>query len=140
MSGTEQETGESDAAADLPADLARALVAHSRDGLVVLGEDGRLVYASPWADRMLGYELGETRGRDAFELVHPDDQVAALEGFESTASAADSRPLPTLVRLLRKDGSWLQAEIIGTNYLEDDDIRGLLLNVRDVTASMRTDE
>jgi hypothetical protein len=63
----------------------------------------------------------------------------ALEGFESTASATDSRPLPTLVRLLRKDGSWLQAEIIGTNHLDDGDLRGLLLNIRDVSSSMRTD-
>jgi diguanylate cyclase (GGDEF)-like protein/PAS domain S-box-containing protein len=139
MSGTDQDAGEAAAAADLPGDLARALVARSRDGIAVLGEDGRLEYVSPWADRMLGYEPGETRGRDAFELVHPDDQVAALEGFESTAGSADSRPLPTLVRLLRKDGTWMQAEIIGTNYLEEDCIRGLLLNIRDVSASMRTD-
>ncbi len=125
---------------DLSPDLARALVSYSRDGLVVLGGDGILRYASPWADRMLGYEPGETRGRNAFDLVHPDDQVAALEGFESTSSSSDSRPLPTLVRLLRKDGSWLQAEIIGTNYLDDEQVGGLLLNVRDVEQSMRTEE
>ena len=124
---------------DLPDDLARALVAHSRDGLVVLAADGTVRYASPWADRMLGFEPGETAGRDAFELVHPDDQVAALEGFESTSSTSDSRPLPTLVRLQCKDGSWLEAEIIGTNHLDDDDIGGLLLSIRDVTRSMRTD-
>ena len=88
---------------------------------------------------MLGYGRGETVGRDAFELVHPDDQVGALEGFESTASAADSRPLPTLVRLLCKDGSWLQAEIIGSNCMEVGDLDGLLLNIRDVSTSMRTD-
>jgi diguanylate cyclase (GGDEF)-like protein/PAS domain S-box-containing protein len=139
MSGTDQETGGADAATDLPAALARALCAHSRDGLAVLGEDGTLLYVSPWADRMLGYEPGETRGRDAFELVHPDDQISALEGFESTSSTSDSRPLPTLVRLQRKDGSWLQTEIIGSNNLEDEHIRGLLINIRDVSASMRTD-
>jgi diguanylate cyclase (GGDEF)-like protein/PAS domain S-box-containing protein len=140
VTGVQTETGEADAAADLPAGLARALVANSRDGLVVIGEDGTLIYVSPWADRMLGYERGETLGLDGFELVHPDDQVAALEGFESTSSTADSRPLPMLVRLARKDGTWLQAEIIGSNHLEDEHIRGLLLNVRDVSASMRTDE
>jgi diguanylate cyclase (GGDEF)-like protein/PAS domain S-box-containing protein len=128
-----------DGLTDLPGDLARALVAHSRDGLVVLGRDGTVRYASPWADRMLGFEPGDTAGRDAFDLVHPDDQVAALEGFESTSSTSDSRPLPTLVRLRRKDGSWLQAEIIGTNHLEDRDVDGLLLSIRDVTSSMRTD-
>jgi diguanylate cyclase (GGDEF)-like protein/PAS domain S-box-containing protein len=123
----------------LPLDLARALVEHSRDGLVIVDADGTLRFASPWAEHMLDYEPGETVGRNVFELVHPDDQVGALEGFDSTKSSADSRPLPTLVRLLRRDGSWLQAEIIGTNYLDDEHVRGLLLNIRDVEHSMRTE-
>ena len=128
-----------DAVTALPLELARALVAHSRDGLVIVDADGTLRFASPWAERMLDYEPGETVGRNVFELVHPDDQVGALEGFDSTRSSADSRPLPTLVRLLRKGGSWLQAEIIGTNYLDDEHVRGLLLNIRDVEHSMRTE-
>src|ERR1700690_3020070 len=103
----------------LPIGLARALVAYSSDGLVIVDADGTLRFASPWAERMLDYEPGETLGRNVFELVHPDDQVGALEGFESTASSADSRPLPVLVRLLKADGSWLQTEVIGTNYLDD---------------------
>jgi len=130
---------ELDAVTALPVGLARALVAFSSDGLVIVDADGTLRFASPWAERMLDYEPGETLGRNVFELVHPDDQVGALEGFDSTVSSADSRPLPTLVRLLRKDRSWLQAEIIGTNYLDDEHIRGLLLNIRDVERSMRTE-
>src|SRR5262249_57720168 len=63
------DTSHVDGVTDLPGDLARALVAHSRDGLVVLNADGTVRYASPWADTMLGYGLGETVGRDAFELV-----------------------------------------------------------------------
>lgn len=124
----------------IPSGLARALVWHSSDGLVIVNADGTLRFASPAADHMLGYALGETFGWNVFELVHPDDQVGALEGFDSTMSSTDSRPLPTLVRLLRKDGSWMQSEIIGTNYLDDEDIRGLLLNIRDVERSMRTEQ
>jgi diguanylate cyclase (GGDEF)-like protein/PAS domain S-box-containing protein len=124
---------------DIPSGLARALVAYSSDGLVVVDPDGTLRFASPAAEGMLGYAPGATFGRNVFDLVHPDDQVGALEGFESTMSSVDSRPLPTLVRLRKADGSWLQTEIIGTNYLEDEDVRGLILNVRDVERSMRTE-
>ena len=124
---------------DISPGLARALVAYSSDGLVVVDPDGTLRFASPAAERMLGYGPGETFGRNVFDLVHPDDQVSALEGFESTMSSADSRPLPTLVRLRKADGSWLQTEIIGTNYLDDEDVRGLMINVRDVERSMRTE-
>jgi diguanylate cyclase (GGDEF)-like protein/PAS domain S-box-containing protein len=123
-----------------PSDLARAIVSHSSDGLVVLEADGTLRYSSPAADSMLGYAPGATVGRNAFDLVHPDDQVGALEGFESTMGSSDSRPLPLLLRLRRADGGWLQTEIIATNHLEDESVRGLLLNIRDVERSMRTEE
>jgi diguanylate cyclase (GGDEF)-like protein/PAS domain S-box-containing protein len=123
----------------VPAELAEAIVCLSSDGLVVVNADGTLRFASPAADSMLGYAPGATVGCNVFDLVHPDDQVGALEGFESTMGSADSRPLPLLVRLRRADGSWLQAEIIGTNHLEDEAVCGLLLNIRDVEHSMRTE-
>ena len=100
--------------------LAQSLVRNSSDGLVVIDRQGRISYASPAAEAMLGYAPGSARGLDAFELVHPEDQVNALEGFESTLSAKDSRPLPVLVRLRRADGAWHQTEVIGTNRLDDD--------------------
>jgi diguanylate cyclase (GGDEF)-like protein/PAS domain S-box-containing protein len=125
---------------DISATLARALVTYSSDGLVVVNADGTIRFASPAAERMLGYELGATFGRNVFDMVHPDDQVSALEGFESTKTSANSRPLPTLIRLRRADDKWLQTEIIGTNYLDDDEVHGLLINVRDVARSMRTEE
>jgi diguanylate cyclase (GGDEF)-like protein/PAS domain S-box-containing protein len=121
-------------------DLARAIVSHSNDGLVVVEADGTLRYSSPAADTMLGYPPGTTVGNNAFDLVHPDDQVGALEGFASTMGSSDSRPIPLLVRLRRSDGGWQQTEIIATNHLEDETVRGLLLNIRDVERSMRTEE
>jgi diguanylate cyclase (GGDEF)-like protein/PAS domain S-box-containing protein len=125
--------------AEPASDLTRALVAHSSDGLVVVDAQGIVRFASDGADRMLGYACGAVLGTTAFDLVHPDDQVSALEGFESTLCSADSRRLPALMRLKCADGSWLQTEVIGTNHFNDPHIRGMLLNIRDVAASMRTD-
>ncbi|MDQ1510497.1 MAG: hypothetical protein QOG50_2341 [Actinomycetota bacterium] len=120
--------------------MARAIVSLSSDGLVVVNSEGTLRFASPAAESMLGYGAGDLVGLNAFDLVHPDDQVGALEGFESTMGSSDSRALPLLVRLRRADGSWVQSEIIATNHLEDEHVRGLLLNIRDVARSMRTEE
>jgi diguanylate cyclase (GGDEF)-like protein/PAS domain S-box-containing protein len=125
---------------ELPVELAREIVSRSSDGLVVVEGDGTLRFASPAADSMLGYAPGETVGCNVFDLVHPDDQMGALEGFESTMGSSDSRPLPLLVRLRCANGSWRQTEIIGTNHLETEHVRGLLLNIRDVERSMRTEE
>jgi diguanylate cyclase (GGDEF)-like protein/PAS domain S-box-containing protein len=117
-----------------------ALARTSPDLIAVIDDVGRLKYSSPAATAMLGYGADELVGTSTFELVHPVDQIGALEGFASTMSTPDSRPDPLLIRLRHADGTWLQTEIIGTNHLHDPDIAGLMLTIRDVSGSMRTDD
>src|SRR5262249_40018986 len=62
------------------------------------------------------------------------------EGFVSTSASADSRPTPLLMRLQHADGRWIQTEVIATNHLDDPTINGLLLTIRDVSESMRTED
>src|SRR5262249_34100242 len=88
-----------------------ALARTSPDLIAVIDDVGRLKYASAAATAMLGYGVDELIGTSTFELVHPVDQIGALEGFASTMSTADSRPDPLLIRLRHADGSWLQTEI-----------------------------
>jgi diguanylate cyclase (GGDEF)-like protein/PAS domain S-box-containing protein len=121
------------------ANIFKALIEHVEDLVVVVDRGGRIAYASPAAERMLGYGSREVLGLNAFELVHPDDQLSALEGFESTLSTPDSRATPLLLRLRRCDSSWLDTEVIATNHVANPSIGGLLLTIRDVSASMRTD-
>lgn len=117
-----------------------ALVRVSPDLFAIVDDRGLLSYASVAAESMLGYGTGELIGSSVFELVHPVDQVGALEGFASTLSSTDSRALPLLVRLLHANGTWLETEVIGTNHLEDPELAGMVLNIRDVSGSMRTEE
>ena len=120
--------------------LAAAVMRAMSDVVAIVDGGGRLRYISDGAARMLGHRTGELEGADAFDLVHPDDHAGALDGFESTLSSADSRPTPLLLRLRQADGSWRACEVIATNHLDDEDIRGLLLCIRDVSASMRTEQ
>lgn len=119
--------------------LASAILARASDVVAVVGPDGNLTYVSPSARTMLGYGEASLLGTSAFDLVHPSDQVGAFEGFESTSSADDSRPSPLLLRLRNADGTWRETEVIATNHLDDPQIAGLLLSIRDVSQSMRTD-
>lgn len=119
--------------------FAAALLARASDVVAVVGPDGNLTYVSPAARTMLGYGPAALIGTSAFDLVHPSDQVGALEGFDSTSSAADSRPTPLLLRLRNADGTWRETEVIATNHLDDPAIGGLLLSIRDVSQSMRTE-
>jgi len=120
--------------------IVHALVKVSPDLIAVIDASGALKYASPAAEAMLGYGGTEIIGKSAFDLVHPVDQIGALEGFASTLSSSDSLALPLLVRLQHADCTWLATEIIGTNHLDDPEIEGMVLNIRDVSESMRTEE
>jgi diguanylate cyclase (GGDEF)-like protein/PAS domain S-box-containing protein len=132
--------GKDRARAPDPDGLLAALVRVSPDLIAVIDPSGALKYASPASEAMLGYGAGKLLGTSAFDLVHPIDQVGALEGFASTLSSSDSRAVPLLVRLRHASGSWLATEIIGTNHLADPEIAGMVLSIRDVSASMRTED
>src|SRR5262245_13142332 len=51
-----------------------ALMEHSSDLIAILNVDGTIRYASPSHERVLGYSPAELIGRNAFDLMHPDDR------------------------------------------------------------------
>src|SRR5690348_3956631 len=105
--------------------LAEALLARIRDAVAIVDARGVLTYASPAAEALLGARSGELVGETAFDLVHPDDQLDAFEGFTSTSASADSRPTPLLLRLRHANDGWVDTEIIATNHVDDPVINGL---------------
>ncbi|HEV8538020.1 MAG TPA: GAF domain-containing protein, partial [Bacteroidota bacterium] len=47
----------------------RALIERSYDATVLLGTDGKILYAAPSVDRVFGYSVDEFVGRTAFEFI-----------------------------------------------------------------------
>src|SRR5690349_20192736 len=70
---------------------ADVVLAKLPDAIAVVDMNGVLTYASPAAETLLGVQAAHLVGSNAFDLVHPDDQLDAFEGFESTLSSAASR-------------------------------------------------
>jgi len=82
----------------------RAMAQHVSDIVAVLDAEGRIVYSSPSATRILGYEDDDWLHRDALELIHPDD----LEEIRHLFDAVLAKPgptKPTWVRVPHADGS-----------------------------------
>jgi PAS domain S-box-containing protein len=102
------------------------LVEHSNEGISIIDDKGILRYMSPGGERLLGLERGETIGKPASAMTHPDD-VARL----GHTLPGETRSFVTRVR--RKDGSWRWMESTTTNLMRDPDVRALVANFRDVT-------
>lgn len=130
---TEDPLDSGDVRTERPAESrwARTVVSHVLDVHTVVGPTGRILYDSPSVLRVLGYEQGELVGRNAFELIHPDDLPGALELLVDTASAAD-RISSLTFRFRHKNGEWRFLESVGTAIREDDGVT-VIVNSRDVS-------
>ena len=122
------------AEAQLEAERARfsALVERSSDIICLIDADGELSYASPAGDRLLGYAHGTYVGAPFADLVHHEDLPSLNDAFGALVREPGGTR-SVMARLKKADGTWLHAEVVATNRLQDPAVRGIVANVRDVT-------
>ncbi|MFZ5847020.1 MAG: PAS domain S-box protein [Actinomycetota bacterium] len=113
----------------------RGLNRESSDATLVADERGHLVYVSPSTEQVLGHRPRSLLDVAAEELAHPDDLGPATEVRSRLLAAPGSRERFTL-RLRTAEGEWRWFEATATNCLDDPDVGGLVVNLRDVTAQM----
>ena len=114
----------------------QAMIASSSDTTVVLSPAGEATYLSPSAARVLHRPVDELRGRTLTvglgDQIHPDevnDFAATLDRLLRGASVEET----VRFRARRADGTWCDVEGVGRNLLADHAVRGVLLNLRDVS-------
>jgi PAS domain S-box-containing protein len=109
----------------------RLLADHAGD-VVISVRHGLVEWAAPSLGRLLGWTLEDVIGSDSMDFVHPDDVLAV---DETTWTARHSSRLR--VRLLRKDGEWLWADLIGRIAGPDDEpAHPLVITIIDAQAEM----
>jgi PAS domain S-box-containing protein len=117
----------------------RSLIEHTTDLVSILDANGTVMYASPSHVRVLGYQPRDLVGRNAFELVHPDDLAGVAERFQAGV-AGQGAVGSGQFRYRCADGGWRPVESVGVNQLDDPAIRGIVINTRDVTERVATEE
>ncbi|HPQ70360.1 MAG TPA: PAS domain S-box protein [bacterium] len=117
----------------------RLLVQNSNDIIQIMDPLGVASYISDQVTRILGYAPEELVGKQLFDMVHPDDQAAALniisEGLPHLGAVGEAE-----YRFRHKDGSWVYLEAIGCNLLADPAVGGIVLNIRDVSERKMAEE
>jgi diguanylate cyclase (GGDEF)-like protein/PAS domain S-box-containing protein len=109
-----------------------SLVANASEAIVVVDRDGTVLYASPSVQRLLGLLPEEVIGRPFDQLLHPEESVSARTFLHELLA----RPWGGTVRswrLRRADGGFAWGETTATNLLADPNVRGIVLNTRDIT-------
>ena len=118
----------------------QALLATSSDTTIVVGVAGALTYVSPSAVRVLRVPAEELRtGTMATYVehhVHPEDAGhlgASLDHLFTNVGAEET----VQFRVGGPDQAWCHVEGVGRSLLDDEAVRGVLFNLRDVSERTR---
>jgi len=114
----------------------RSLVAHSSDLITVLDAHGTVTYQSPSITRVLGYRVDELEGTEFARLLAPSDRPRLMQivaGVGESYAGGGSETHVIECTLQHRDGAWLQFEVQYTDLLQDEHVRGIVLNGRDVS-------
>src|SRR3954468_21387384 len=110
----------------------RSLIENSLDSVAIIDGNNRYTYVSPNVRTLLGYHPDELRGKSPFDFLHPDDMRTAISCVEQ-ASVAPGEVSFARVRFRHNDGTWRWIDASLRNLMDDEVVRGLVLNWHDVT-------
>ena len=112
----------------------RELVARSVEMISIVGRDGRVLWASPAIERLLGYPLEISEGAELFfwDAVHPDDRDLSQARF-AEAQQQPGVPLEVEGRGRHADGTWRWFVTTITDLCDDPAVGGIVLNVQDMS-------
>ena len=118
----------------------RALLENASDIMVVTSRDGVLTYVGGASQRVLGHKPEAVVGTAMLDYVHPDDRGAAFRRLARRIADPDAVLEPEVYRVRHAGGGWRHVVASARNLLADPDVCGIVINLRDVTERVETEQ
>jgi len=112
---------------------------NSFDIINILDKDGKILFESIATERILGYKAGERIGQVAFSFVHPDDFQHVATEFQDLILNPQMHKIIEF-RFKHINGSWKWLETSGQNFLHNPNIKGIILNSRDISDRVQREQ
>ncbi|MEO6523935.1 MAG: PAS domain S-box protein [Mucilaginibacter sp.] len=110
----------------------RKLVENSHSGIALMDADMNIIYRSPSAERITGWNKANRDGRTLQDLLHPQDKQLVKQ--LSQQLMANSRvPITSTFRAKHFNGLYMWLDCTFTNLLTDPDVNAIVCNFRDIT-------
>jgi two-component system, OmpR family, phosphate regulon sensor histidine kinase PhoR len=117
----------------------RGVIENSVDAIALVDMQGTVLYVNSSTTWLSGYAPEELVGRNAFELIHPDDRATSMHALASVVQNPDEH-IRVECRVRQKSGKWLWMEASGSNLLEEPGVRAIVGNFRDISARKQAEE
>jgi len=111
----------------------RSLIEKSADAIALVNAKGRVSYASPSTESIIGYTQQEFKKlSNPFKLVPKDERKIITKIFEDLLKRPGTHA-HAVYRIKHKKGYLIWIESIMTNLISDPDVGAVIINYRDVS-------
>ncbi|MBN2066457.1 MAG: PAS domain S-box protein [Candidatus Thermoplasmatota archaeon] len=113
-------------------DYYKALIEHSSDLITLIDAQDKIVYTSPVISKLYGYKRSERINHPIFDNIEAHER-SKLMNLKKKLLPKYGETKKIKLRVPHKDGSSRYLESIVTNQLNNPNIKGIIVNTRDIT-------
>ena len=113
----------------------QAMINNISDVIAIIDQEGKVMYQSPNIKKWFGWSVEDRYGKSGFSVIHQDYREDMKKRFAKlirTPGGSDTAQF----RYLCKGGDFKHVNLVATNLLHDENIKGILLNYHDITESV----
>ncbi|MFA6249429.1 MAG: PAS domain S-box protein [Mucilaginibacter sp.] len=112
--------------------LFRKLIEHSYSGVTLLDKNLRIIYRSPSAERIVGWNLSDRSAISLETLTHSDDMELVQQTLKNVFLSY-GEPIECTFRTRHHNGSYIWLECTFANMFHENDINAIVCHFKDVT-------
>ena len=117
----------------------RKLIENSEEVFLISDEKGVMKFVSANIEKVFGYMPSEVLNEIGFKLIHPADLEKVYEDFQR-ALISNGKYIKSTYRFKQKNGSWHYVESSFKNMLHDEDIKGIVINTRNIDEHIKNQQ
>lgn len=115
----------------------KALIQDGSDLIAILNATGDYLYVNQASERILGIQLEDFIGKNAFDFIHEGDKERVITEFSQLAHQKSIKI--SAFKFIDSEGQYRWIETIVTNMLDDPSVSGIVANSRDVTERIKNE-
>ncbi len=116
-----------------------AIINNSKEAIALLDGNFQPIYRTPSAQAITGWTEEERAKYHAVDKTHPDD-LDMLKNAMDDVLKNPGKAICSTFRTQHKKGHYVWVRITMTNLLNDENVKGIVVNFEDITLQKQTDE